>query len=209
MIIEKITLGSIGENCYFVGDPQCMVVIDPGDEGEKILTHIQEKDYRVQYVVLTHCHYDHIGAAAAIVEATGASLLIGAKERSNYFDRHVSFCGYFAKMPTLLEPDVLLNDGDVITVGPYTFQVIHTPGHTSGSLCLLCENDLFSGDTIFYRTIGRADFPTGSLRDLVKSIKEKLFILSDSVRIHPGHGEDSTIGFEKQYNEVYKWEKQC
>ncbi|MBR5236232.1 MAG: MBL fold metallo-hydrolase [Clostridia bacterium] len=209
MIIDTIVVGSIEENCYLVGEPEAMIVIDPGDEAEKIIKHINEKNYKVRYVVLTHCHYDHVGAVHDVLSATGAELLIGAAEKDNYFDRHVSFCGYFAPKPILDEPDKLLKDGDTFTVGNCTFKVITTPGHTSGSLCLLCDDTLFSGDTLFYLSIGRADFPTGSLKTLIKSIKEKLFTLPDSVVVYPGHGPKTTIGYEKQHNEVYVWEKHC
>lgn len=209
MIIEKIPVGELEENCYLVGDPKALVVIDPGDAGERITARIKEKGYKVKYVVLTHCHYDHIGAVADVIEATGAALLLGAEEKDNYFDRHVSLCGYFKPKPMLCQPSELLQDGDQIDAGAYRFQVITTPGHTSGSLCLLCNDALFSGDTLFYRTIGRADFPSGCLKALVGSVKEKLFTLDGAVKVYPGHGPDSTIGYEKEHNEVYEWENHC
>ena len=209
MILDTLTVGKMQENCYLAGDPKALLVIDPGDEAEKIIAHIREKEYCVAYVVLTHCHYDHIGAVADVLEATGAKLVMGKAERDNYFDRHVSLCGYFASMPKLCEPDDLLADGDVIMAGAYNFTAITTPGHTSGSLCLLCGRTLFSGDTLFYGSIGRADFPSGNLKALVHSVKDKLFTLPDDVRVYPGHGCSTTIGYEKEYNEVYEWEKHC
>ncbi len=207
MIIEKIVVGRMDENCYLVGDPKALLVVDPGDEAEKIISRIRKQNYQVKYVVLTHCHYDHIGAVSAILAETGAEFLMAEKEKDNYFDRKVTLGGYFAPKPTLCEPDILVKDGDVIEAGQCQFRVIETPGHTSGSMCLLCENHLLSGDTLFQGSIGRADFPTGSLQELVISIKEKLFSLPDETVVHPGHGDDSTIGFERVYNEVYYWEK--
>ncbi len=209
MVLDMLTVGKIEENCYLVGDPDNLVVIDPGDEGERILEHIREKNYKVSCVVLTHCHYDHIGAVADVVHATGAKLYLGAAEKENYFSRKVSFNGYFAPKVEVIEPAVLLSAGDTFTVGTYTFQVITTPGHTSGSICLLCGEHLFSGDTLFNRGIGRTDFPTGSLPSLVSSIKNKLFTLDDAVLVYPGHGPSSTIGYEKEHNEVYEWERYC
>lgn len=209
MVLDTLTVGKMQENCYLAGDPSALLVIDPGDEAERILSYIQEKNYQVAYVVLTHCHYDHVGAVEAVLAATGAKLLMGADEKENYFDRHVSLCGYFAPMPTLCQPDGLLSDGDVIEAGSCQFRVLTTPGHTSGSICLLNDKILFSGDTLFYRSIGRTDFPTGSLSALVKSVKEKLFTLKDDVKVYSGHGEATTIGYEREFNEVYEWEKYC
>ena len=122
MILETLTVRKMQENCYLAGDPKALLVIDPGDEAEKIIAHIREKEYCVAYVVLTHCHYDHIGAVADVLEATGAKLVMGKAERDNYFDRHVSLCGYFASMPKLCEPDDLLADGDVIMAGAYNLR---------------------------------------------------------------------------------------
>ncbi len=209
MVLDTITVGEIEENCYLVGDPEALVVIDPGDEGQRILEYITEKSYQVAYVLLTHCHYDHIGAVADIVHATGAKLCLGAAEKENYFSRKVSFNGYFAPKAELIEPALLVSDGDTLTAGAYTFQVVTTPGHTSGSICLLCGDVLFSGDTLFNCGIGRTDFPTGSLSSLVNSIKNKLFTLDDAVKVYPGHGPSSTIGYEKEHNEVYEWERYC
>lgn len=209
MVLETLTVGSIEENCYLVGDPEALVVIDPGDEGERIIAHIREKGYKVKFVVLTHCHYDHIGAVSEVVKETGAKLYLGAAEKENYFSRKVSFNGYFSKRAEVLEPDGLLSDGETFSAGAYEFKVFATPGHTSGSICLLCEDKLFSGDTLFRCGIGRTDFPTGSLPSLVKSIKNTLFALDDSVCVYPGHGPGSTIGYEKEHNEVYQWEKYC
>jgi len=209
MVLDTITVGQIEENCYLVGDPEALVVIDPGDEGQRILEHITKNGYRVSCVILTHCHYDHIGAVADIVEATGAKLYIGAMEKENYLNRCVSLCGYFAPRPKLIEPDGVLADGETLTVGSCQFRVITTPGHTSGSMCLLCGDSLFSGDTMFYRGIGRTDLPTGHLKSLVNSIKNKLFVLKPSVKVYPGHGPATTVGYEKEHNEVYEWEQYC
>lgn len=209
MVIDKIVVGDMEENCYLAGDPEALLVIDPGAEAERILAHIHENNYQVSSVVLTHCHFDHVGAAAEIIKATGAELLLGALEKDNYFNSEVSFCGRFAPMPELCRPDRLLAEGEVIRSGNFCFQVLETPGHTGGSICLLSEKHLFSGDTLFYRSIGRTDFPTGSLKALVSSVKEKLFTLDDDVKVYPGHGENSEIGYEKEHNEVYAWERFC
>ncbi len=209
MVLEKLTVGLLEENCYLVGDPEALLVIDPGAEAKRILNHIKTKGYKVQCVVLTHCHFDHVGAVAEVLEATCASLLIGANEKENYFDDNVSFCSRLGPSFKPSIPDRLLQDGEVITSGAHQFSVLFTPGHTSGSICLLCDEMLFSGDTLFFQSIGRADFPTGNLKALVNSVKEKLFTLYESVKVYAGHGPDSSIGYEKEHNEVYMWERFC
>ncbi len=207
MVLETLSVGQMDENCYLVGDEESLVVIDPGDEAERILSRINEMGWQASYVVLTHCHFDHIGAVNDIVKKTGAKLYIGAKEKENYFSSSVSFNGYFGNKVETPEPDGVLHDGEVLTAGGCEFAIIATPGHTSGSICLLCDGHLFSGDTLFRTGIGRTDFPTGSLPSLVNSIKNKLFTLDDAVLVHPGHGPSSTIGYEKEHNEVYEWER--
>lgn len=209
MILDVLPVGMLEENCYLVGEPDNLLVIDPGAEGEKILAHIKNKGYKALYVVLTHCHYDHIGAVADIMEATGAKLVMGTKEKDNYFNDNVTLSGHFGGTIKKCEPDVLLSEGDVLVAGKYQFNILETPGHTNGSICLLGENSLFSGDTLFYQTIGRADFPTGDLKTLIHSVKEKLFTLDESVKVYSGHGPVTTIGYEKEHNEVYAWKRFC
>ncbi len=209
MILDVLSVGPLEENCYLVGDPDALLVIDPGDEGKRIVAHIQAKGYNVSYVVLTHCHYDHVGAVAEVLASTGAKLIMGAKEKDNYFDKNVTLDNHFGVSLKLCEPDELVSEGDVITSGTCSFTVIETPGHTSGSICLLCDDVLLSGDTLFYRSIGRADFPTGNLKTLVHSVKNKLFTLKESITVYSGHGPATTIGYEKEHNEVYVWERYC
>jgi len=207
MILDCVTVGDMGVNCYLVGDANELIIIDPGDDAAHIIEHIEDNGYGVRYVVLTHCHFDHIGAVWEVCQRTGARLLIGEKEADNYADRKVTLCGYFSSMPKMKEPDAYLAEGDVVQSGNFAFRVLETPGHTSGSICLLCEDCLLSGDTLFRGSIGRADFPTGDLRTLIASITDKLFTLPDYTKVYPGHGESSTIGYEKEHNEVYEWER--
>lgn len=207
MVLETVVTGNIQENCYLAGSPDELLVIDPGDEAEKILSRIEAGNYRVKYVVLTHCHYDHIGAAAEVKEETGAQLVICAKERGNYLDPHVNLMGSLKAGGRLLVPERTVSEGDTLESGGRHFTVIETPGHTSGGMCLLCGGDLFSGDTLFQRGIGRVDLPTGNLRQIIASIKNKLFALPEETRVYPGHGPATTIGYEKKHNEVYEWER--
>ena len=209
MILKTIVVGSIMENCYLAGDANELLVIDPGGDAEKILAEIEKNSYRVKYIVVTHCHSDHIGAVNAVKERTGAKIVLSEREKENYLDSNVNLMRGFGLNHQPEPPDVLLGDGAVISSGQYSFRAIQTPGHTSGGMCLLCGDVLFSGDTLFREGIGRCDLPTGNLKEIVRSIKERLFVLDDGVKVYPGHGPETTIGYEKQHNEVYEWERYC
>lgn len=204
MITEKIVVGNLQENCYLAGDSDALCVIDPGDEADRILSVIEEKGYKVKYILLTHCHFDHVGAVYEIKEATGAKLVMPEAEKENYLSKNVSLSRFFGGGIKKTEPDILLKDGESIKAGNAEFKMILTPGHTSGSCSYLCENVLFSGDTLFDGSIGRTDFPTGDFSLIIKSINEKLFTLDDDVCVYSGHGEETTIGREKRENEFLK-----
>lgn len=207
MVLETIVTGYIEENCYLAGDKNELLVIDPGDWADAILSKIASENYRVKYIVLTHCHYDHIGAAAKVKEATGAQIVICEKEKANYLNPDVSMMGHFGADNEVVPPDITVSEGDAIVSGEFSFKVIETPGHTSGGMCLLCGDVLFSGDTLFRRGIGRVDLPTGSMKQIISSIKDKLFSLPDETRVYCGHGPDTTIEYEKKHNEIYEWER--
>ena len=207
MILDTIVTGVIQENCYLAGDKTELLVIDPGADAKRIERRIREQGYCVKYIVLTHCHWDHIGAAAQIKEKTGAQLVIGCKEAKAYLDPYVNLMESFGVYAELSRPDMTVSEGDELISGNYRFRVIETPGHTEGSLCLLCDDSLFSGDTLFQRGMGRVDLPTGSMKKIIVSIKNKLFTLPDEIRVYPGHGAPTTIAYEKKHNEVYAWER--
>ncbi len=200
MIVEKLVVGNLEENCYLTGDKDELIVIDPGDEADRILKRIDEKGYKVKYIVLTHCHFDHIGAVYEIKEKTKAKLLVSEKEKSNYLNTSVNLSGYSGRSIKLANIDELLCEGDKIKSGELDFKVIETPGHTSGGICLICGEHLFAGDTLFRMSIGRTDFPTGNMTELLASIRTKLFTLPENTNVYAGHGDDSTIGFEIENN---------
>lgn len=202
MIIERYEVGSLGTNCYFAGDKDELFVIDPGAGSKKLYEKITEKGYKVKYILLTHCHFDHIGGASELKELTKAKIGVFEGEKENYKNPFVNLSGMFGGPVLKDEPDFVFSEGDVLKSGDFSFSVIHTPGHTNGSVCFLSGNTLFSGDTLFYLSYGRYDFPTGNFQDLKNSINKKLFTLPDSVVCHPGHGDKTTIGFEKKYNEI-------
>lgn len=188
MIVKCFKVGWLSTNCYVVGceETKEAAVIDPGleseAEAELILDYIKQNCFHIKYIINTHGHPDHISGNAAMKEATGAPILI----HENGDDR--------------VEADRKLQDGDVIHVGNFKLAVLHTPGHTPCGICLLGDNIVFTGDSLFAGSIGRTDFPGGSFQQLMKSIKTKLLPLPDSFKVYPGHESFSTIGDEKKYN---------
>lgn len=181
--IKKLVVGSLQENCYLVwGDDKKAIVIDPGDEGNRILGEIKNLGLDVAYVVNTHCHWDHT-AANAISRQLGAELLIHESD------------AYALET----KPDAFIEDGQEIVFGSNKARVIHTPGHTEGSVCLETEGNLFTGDTLFSGSIGRTDLPGGSTTDILNSL-EKLKWMDKNLKVHPGHGPETTIARELKTN---------
>lgn len=201
MIIERLEVGSFAANCYIVGDKiggQGMI-IDPGDETDKIISMTGKLELDIKHILLTHGHIDHAGALAEVKEATGAAIAIHTDDEVTLKDRSLSI---MLGIPYRTLPDIdrLLEDGDVISVGRLNFTVIHTPGHTPGGICLLGDGVVFTGDTLFWGSIGRGDFPGGSHEQLIDSIKSRLMVLDDGIKVYPGHGPETTIGAERRGN---------
>lgn len=192
----------MGVNCYVAGDKNSVFIIDPGGNAEKICSFLSERSYKAKYIVLTHCHFDHILAAEEVKKRTGAEIVICKKEAGNLADPTVNMTNRFTRTPLSLSADVIVSENDTLSSGEHMFQVIETPGHTSGGMCLYCREEkvLFSGDTLFCGSVGRTDFPTGNQEDLICSIKTKLLTLPEDVRVFPGHEADTTIGFERRHN---------
>jgi hydroxyacylglutathione hydrolase len=188
MIVKRFKVGWLSTNCYVVGceETKEAAVIDPGLESEAeaklILDYIKQSDLHIKYIINTHGHPDHISGNTAMKEATAAPILIHENG-----DDHV-------------QVDRKLRDGDLIQVGNYKLAVLHTPGHTPCGICLVGDNVVFTGDSLFAGSIGRTDFLGGSFQELINSIKTKLLLLPDSFKIYPGHESFSTIGNEKKYN---------
>jgi len=143
MIFKRLTVGALGTNCYLAGDKDNLLVIDPGADADKIIKEIEENSYTVKYIVLTHCHTDHIGAVKEIKEKTQGLVLVSENEKDNYLNNAINLSSYFSTPKAQPAPDMLLKDGEKIASGEYEFKIILTPGHTSGGMCLLCGNILF------------------------------------------------------------------
>ena len=201
--IVCVTVGMFQENCYLYACPETLetVIIDPGDEAERIIANIQEYKLIPKYIINTHGHIDHICAIDAVSAVYPVPLAIHPDDVYMYTDE--STAQMFNRPAPLVErkPDILLNEGDTISFGTLTLEVLHTPGHTRGGICLVSRTYcVFTGDTLFNRGIGRTDFEGGSKEQIEKSIREKLYTLEDDLVVLPGHGAPSTIGEEKYEN---------
>ncbi len=206
MEVIKKSLGQMGTNCYVVWDEitREAAVIDPGFEDQRISDIIAENKLTVKYILLTHGHFDHLGGVNQIKQLTGAKVLIHENDADCLLDprRNLSV---LAGLSIVLEPaDGYLKENENICLGAIAIRVIHTPGHSKGGICLLAEDQLFAGDTLFNTSIGRTDFADGDLNELLNGIESKLFILNDTTAVYPGHGENTTIGYEKMNNPFLK-----
>ncbi len=204
-LVETFPVGPLQCNCTILADPQSReaVVIDPGDEAERILRALEAAKLSPVAILHTHAHLDHITGSREVKEATGAPIRLHAADRPLYdaLPEQAAFFGLRAAAP--LPPDAPLEDGERIRFGPYTLRVLHTPGHTPGSTCFLLEGDaptLFSGDTLFRRSIGRTDLWGGDTDTILDSIRTKLFTLPADVPVVCGHGPGTTIDEEKRLN---------
>jgi glyoxylase-like metal-dependent hydrolase (beta-lactamase superfamily II) len=208
MHIETLVVGPIETNCYIVSDPDTKeaVIIDAGDEAPYILNYIAQHDLKVTMLLNTHGHYDHTQANDAIREVTGASLGIHCDDVDILTVPEKVSSRMMVKANPCKAPEQLLHNGDIISFGKYNLQVIYTPGHTKGGCCFYeaSEKVCFTGDTLFKETIGRADLYGGHYPTLLHSVRERLSVLPDDVVIYPGHGEDSTMGYERKKNPYLK-----
>jgi hydroxyacylglutathione hydrolase len=203
MLVKTIAVGALATNCYIVGCEKTKqaAVIDPGDEADRILDAVREAGLKVTHVLLTHAHFDHIGAADEVVRASGAPLalhpddfpLLQAGGGALFFD---------FQPPPIPGTVVSLAAGQEIGVGELTLRVLHTPGHTRGHVTFYApaEGALFDGDVLFAGGIGRTDLPGGSFEVLLRSIGEQLMTLPDDTVVYPGHGPATTIGHERRSN---------
>jgi len=203
VILRTIHVGITQTNCYIVGCEETHegVVIDPGGNPKRILKAIEESGLTIRYVLNTHCHFDHMGANADVVAATGAPLALHPAELPILQSRGgATWFGVQVKESPM--PDVELEDGQVLEVGTLRFQVLHTPGHSPGGVTFYLKEQgvAFDGDALFQMGIGRTDLPGGDWDTLARSIREVLFTLPDETIIYSGHGPETTVGREKRSN---------
>lgn len=211
--IGRMVLSMCQTNCYFLyrdGEKDA-IVVDPADQGVSIYSALQRNGFRVAGILLTHGHFDHIWGLDALRDAGNAAAesegLEAVKAYASEHERevlknpHMNVSDQVGR-PCATYADVYVKDGQEITIAGITCKVITTPGHTAGGCCYYFEEAgfLVSGDTLFAESVGRTDFPTGSMSTLVRSIKDKLFVLPEDTKVYPGHGDATTIGHEKKYN---------
>ena len=201
--VKHLTVGMVGTNCYVAANQMSKEagIIDPGDEAKRIDRLIKENGYEPQAILLTHGHFDHVMAVDALSAEYGLKVFAHELERETLEDPEMNVSGMMGRTMTFHATDYV-RDGELLNLAGYTFQVLLTPGHTRGGVCyyLASENVLFSGDTLFAGSVGRTDFPGGSMGVLVGSIREKLLTLPDETIVYPGHMESTTIGAERTGN---------
>ena len=200
--VEQLVVGPLDSNCFIVWDDQIKrgVVIDPGDDADKILNRIKELGIEIKVILVTHGHFDHVGAVAPLKRELNVEFL--AHKDDLFFiedgENAARRWGFIIEQPP--KPDRFIEDGDTIEVGNYELEVLHTPGHSPGGVSFLHDRMVFGGDTLFQSSIGRTDFRKGSFEELEKSIKTRLYTLPDDTIVYTGHGPTTTIGEEKRYN---------
>jgi hydroxyacylglutathione hydrolase len=222
LIHEVIPVGMLQCNCSILGDPATgeAIVVDPGDEIERILEIVRRHGLKVRTIVSTHTHIDHVGGLAGLHGATGAPVLIHEADLELYknLDTQAQWLG--VPTPAMMRIQDFVKEGDTLRWGGYKARVLHTPGHTQGSISLVVDASgvppggqprnaaansvvdarLLAGDTLFHGSIGRTDLPGGSFPQIISSIREKLLALPDELVVYPGHGDSTTIGAEREFN---------
>lgn len=196
MNIEKMIVGELDTNCYLISDGDIAVVIDPGDEAARILARIDGR--KLAAILLTHGHFDHIGAVSELKEATGAPVYMHEADVPMVTDPVKSLGTVFGGSVLPFEVDKTVSDGDELIFGGLKFKVMHTPGHSGGGVVYAIDNAVFDGDLIFKCSIGRYDF--GNYADEIASIERVIAEFPDSAVIYPGHGPETTVSYEKKYN---------
>ena len=222
LIHEIIPVGMLQCNCSILGDPTTReaIVVDPGDEVERVLEILRRHDLKVRAIVSTHTHIDHVGGLAGLHAATGAPVLIHKDDLELYSNLEMQANWLGVATPETMRIQDFVKEGDTLRWGGFTARVLHTPGHTPGSISLVVEASsdgaagrppnaaatavdhprLLAGDTLFQGSIGRTDLPGGSFPQILASIREKLLALPDELIVYPGHGETTTIGSERELN---------
>jgi len=201
MLIKNLVVGQLETNCFIIADETTKdaMIIDPGDEPDRIIDVVKENNLKVKYITCTHAHFDHLGAVADVRDATDAKVVIHKDELEIYNGARdqAAFWGY--ELEPLPEPDMLVDEGDKLEIGDLRFEVFHTPGHSPGGICLYGEDVIFTGDTLFAGSVGRTDFYGGDMNKLKKSFL-RLISLPPKTKVFAGHGPSSTIKEEKTGN---------
>ena len=204
MIVDVLTVGMFQVNCVLLGDEETHrgIVVDPGEEPARIVQRIEELGLDIELILLTHCHLDHAGGVGVVKKATDARLLFHADEQDLYGHLPQQAAAFGTQAEPGPPADGTLAEGDVIELDSIRLEVLHTPGHSPGGVSFVCREPQFvlPGDTLFAQSIGRSDLWGGDFKTLIRSIRERLLILPADYRVIPGHGPETTIGMEAQFN---------
>lgn len=202
--ISSLTVGELAVNCWFLvnEDTKEALVFDPGDEAERIKGHADQNGWTIRAILLTHGHADHMGGAEELAQSAHAPVYAYEEEQALLLNAVNNMSPFICQKAITLAADKLVKDEQELNLAGTCLKVFHTPGHTPGGCSYYCEEAgcVFSGDTLFQASVGRTDFPGGSMSELVRGIKEKLLILPETTKVYPGHGDQTTIGYEKKYN---------
>ena len=200
MKVETLVVGFINTNCYIAHDGREAVIIDPGANAEQIIAKADELGVSIRYIFLTHAHFDHVLAVDEIIKKTGAKLVANAGERERLRDAELSGQNVLRRRDfTALSADVEIASEGAMDIGEMHFEFISTPGHTEGSMCIICEDTMFSGDTLFAGTCGRCDLAGGDYGEMLSSLR-KLYALPGDYKVLPGHEQATTLSHERVYN---------
>lgn len=204
MTVKEFQVGVVGTNCYLAANSETkeLLIIDPGDDAAVLKDYIKDNSYKPAAILLTHGHFDHCMAAEKLAEHYAISIYVHEDEKEIMENPACNCCGMIGRELVFKADRYFHGEKDHLSLAGFEIDVLHTPGHTPGGVCfyIKSENILFSGDTLFCESVGRTDFPKGSMSELVRSIKEKLLPLPEDTRVLPGHAEWTSIGNEKQYN---------
>lgn len=201
MYFKAISFGLLDSNCYIIGDAGSAAVVDAGANADAVLEALKSRSLYLEYIILTHAHVDHVLNAGKLREATGAQIVIHEDDALLLGDPVLNCSAMFGLNKVFGPADILVKDGDTISVGGVKPSFIHTPGHTPGSMCVLADQRLFSGDTLFRLGVGRTDLGAGNQMKLEGSVR-RLMELDDSTEVFPGHGPATDIGFERRNNPI-------
>ncbi len=205
--VYSYQVGPVCTNCYFAVNTETKetLIIDPGAAANYLIEQIEKEELHPVAVLLTHGHFDHATAASSVAEHFGVKIYAHEKEKETLENPALNLCAMTGETGLVFHADVFVKDGEMLDLAGFSIRVLHTPGHTVGGVCyyFIKENVLFSGDSLFCESIGRTDFPKGSMSDLIRSVKEKLLVLPEYVRVYPGHNEETTIEHERVYNPYF------
>ncbi|KOA21075.1 putative metallo-hydrolase [Clostridium homopropionicum DSM 5847] len=198
MKIKKMPVGMYAANCYILIEEESKVgcIVDPGGDADFIMGEVKKSNIDIKFILLTHGHIDHVGAVSTIKDKLNIPVYISKEDKELMKKNQM----VFGEMWNETTDDKEIKDGYILELGNLKIKCIATPGHTPGGMCFLVENVVFTGDTLFYGSIGRTDFPGGNHRQLISSIKNKLMVLKDDIVVLPGHERDSIIKFEREHN---------